>query len=154
MDTERQFRLSVWRPARLTSVFDYPVDGSNSASFVFEADRLQEQIYVWDPGENDIFSALDKDLAEQFHMKLFGNFPPDLDPGKRSIDQFAKVIDELILTLRKSKPNRWAPSTEKVSQGQADDENLRVDVPLALLNHLLWLIRVFAHVPGASVTIR
>ena len=105
-------------------------------------------------GQNDIFSALDKDLAEQFHTKLSEYFAPDLDPKKRSIDQFAKVIAELILALRASKLDRWTPSTEKVSQDQTQDENLRVDGPLALLNHLLWLTRVFAHVPGASVTIR
>jgi len=154
MESERIFPLSVWRPARLASTFDYPADRTNDKTFVFQPDWLQEQVYVWDPGQNDIFSALDKDLAEQFHAKLSGYFAPDLDPGKRSIDQLAKVIAELILTLRKSKTTRWAFSTEKVSQGQAEDENLRVDGPLALLNHLLWLTRVFAHVPGASVTIR
>lgn len=154
MESERIFRLSVWRPARLVTTLDYCADPTNDKNFVFQSDRLQAQVYVWDPGQNDIFSALDKTLVEQFHAKLSEYFAPDLEPGKRSIDQLAKVIAELILTLRRSKHNRWTYSTEKVLQDQAQDENLRVDGPLALLNHLLWLTRVFAHVPGASVTIR
>ena len=154
MEFERIFRLSVWRPARLASTLDYPADRTMDQKFVFQPNSLQEQVYVWDPGQNDIFSALDKDLAEQFRAKLSEYFAPDLDPEKRSIGLLANVIAELILTLRKSRASRWTYSTEKVSQDQAQDENLRMDGPLALLNHLLWLTRVFAHVPGASVTIR
>ena len=154
MEPERLFRLSVWRPARLSSEFDYATDRPNEKSFVFKADRLQEQVYVWDPGANDIFLALDSDLAEQFREKLLGAFAPDLDPAKRSIVQLGKAIGDLISKLQKTKKDYWTSSAEPASNGQADDENLRFDAPLVLLNHLLWLTKVFTNVPGASVTIR
>lgn len=154
MEFERLFRLSVWRPARNTSTFDYPADKTNGASFVFKPDQLQEQVYVWDPGQNDIFSALDKDLAKQFREMLYEHFAPNLEPEKRSIAQLAKVVADLNSRLQKTETICWTDSEEVSSQVHTDDENLRVNAPLALLNHLLWLTNVFGHVPGASVTIR
>jgi hypothetical protein len=153
MGSDQLFRLSVWRPARLTSTLNYPSHGVTDKSFLFEPGLLQEEVYVWDPGQNDIFSALDKDLAKQFHEMLSETFNEDSKPEKRSIAQLAKIVTDFGLRLRKSEIS-WTPSEEVVSQGPCDGENFRVNAPLALLNHLSWLIRVFEHVPGASVTIR
>ena len=151
---EPQFRFSVWRPARLIRTFDYPVNTGGDGILVFEPNRLQEQIYIWDPGSNDVFASLDKELGDEFRLYLLEKFDPGLAPEERSIALLGKAVGNLNSKLQKTMTTPWADSQQTVLQGQNDDVNLRVNVPLALLNHLLWIAKVFERVPHASVTVR
>ncbi len=154
MDSERLFRLSVWRPARLSRTVDYHSAEDGDRTYVFEFQRLQEQVYVWDPEPNDVFASLDEDAMKQFRSMLLDNFAPTLDPAKRSVARLVEVVDTLNTKLNEMKTIPWASSPQLVCNDEGEEANLFVNAPLALLNHLRWVSRVFEHVPGASVTFR
>ncbi|MDQ1316478.1 MAG: hypothetical protein QG588_125 [Candidatus Poribacteria bacterium] len=155
METIRSFRLSIWQPAKPVRVLDYAFIGKEKDhSSTFEPDRLQEQIYVWDPGPTDIFVGVDKELSNKFHEMLIDKFAQHLEPGERNITLFSEVISNLKLELEKVSYCSWSTFDQTVEINQGDEIYLPVNTALALLNHLQWIAQIFHHVPGASVIIR
>jgi hypothetical protein len=155
METQRFFRLAVWRPAKPIRPFHYVFEGTDEHSYrIFEQDRLHEQIYAWDPGQVDIFLGLDETLSSRFRGILFDGFAPHLAPQKRSISALYDVVSVLTLELSKRGNYSWSPSEQTIEIEEDDEANLPVNAALALLNHLRWVAKIFMNVPYASVTIR
>lgn len=146
--------LSVWRPARLHRQINYSFAESTPGvpGGFFDPERLQEQIYAWDPGPNDVL-ALPVELSTKFKPALMEDFAPDLLPEQRKMEHFSATIDMLDAELRRSGSSYWGDSQE-VEFIAGDMVNLRYNAGLALLHHLRWICKTFEHVPGASVVIR
>jgi len=156
MENDCIFRVSIWRPARHIRHVDYfpRTSGAEEYRRDFDLEGLYEQVYVWDPGQEDVFLALNDDLSRRFHEALLLDFSPSLPPQKRSLARLAKTVQELKWVLKEEGKSYWADSSQKADSGIGDDINLRVNTAASMLNHLEWVIKSFAHVPGASVVIR
>ena len=153
MANDNLFRLSIWRPARLERPLSFfaSVKGQN---VVFHPEQLQEQIYIWDPGQEDVFLWLDDITVNQFRNVLIKNFAPQLPPAKRTMAHFSKALEYLTANLQKGSQSNWADSQQGVELGLNENAHLRVNTILSLLQHLHWVFRTFEHMPGASVVIR
>lgn len=85
---------------------------------------------------------------------LLDSFSPDLPPTDRAISKLDAVLDGFARVLKKIESVAWAESEEVPEGDDADVTNLRANTVAALYNQLHWILKVFRHVPGASVTIR
>ena len=156
MDNERlkpAFRLSIWRPARHERPISYFSEVSDAMGS-FEMSHLHEQIYSWDPGQDDLFSVLDQELSVKLHEELLEGFAPHLPPADRSMQHLLKAVTTIRSELQNPGTSKWVDSVETVESGTDGFANLRINTALSVLNHLYWLFKTFEHVPGASVVIR
>lgn len=155
MDTNHSnptFRLSVWRPARHNRQLHY-FSGTPDEN-AFEQSQLQELVYSWDPGQDDVFLCLEQQFSTRFHEELMDKFAAHLPPVDRSIQNFLKAAINLRSELQNLGAAEWVDSVEVVDLGVDGSPNLRMNTALSLVNHLYWLFKAFEHVPGASVVIR
>jgi hypothetical protein len=153
MANDNLFRLSIWRPARLERPLSFFATAKGQP-IIFEPDLLQEQIYVWDPGQEDVFLWLDEITVNLFRNVLMEQFAPQLPPSHRNLAQFSKALANLTTKLQKGSHSNWVDSQQGVELGVNETANLRVNTVLSLLQHLYWIFRTFEHMPGASVVIR
>jgi hypothetical protein len=157
-----QFRLSVWRPARLGRQLHYfPEVGESIAAQhdptgrLLEHSALQEELYLWDPGKEDIWSSIkDSKIEESFRDSFLRPFAPSLAPKSRSLAAFGAALMQFRKTAGPAlSASPWALANQEALFG-GERVNLRTHSLLAVLNHLSWIFATFEHVPGASVTIR
>ena len=152
-----RLRLSVWRPAQLGRQLEYATSEKDETGggVVFDSARLQEEIYHWDPGQEDVWGCIASPaLARELRDLLVETFAPNRSPEDRSMAQFQQAVDRLGKAMTKDDASTWADMQQMVKIGRKDSANLRGNTALALWNHLEWIVRTFGSVPGASVTIR
>jgi hypothetical protein len=127
------------------------VCASSEAPFDYQ---LHEQIYSWAPDEIDIWGSL-KDAAQTHKARgaLVETFDPSRPVKERGMEQLAKALGVLREILDNAASTDWSECDEYVRSGE-DQVNLRANTILLLYRHLEWVWRIFAHVPGASVTVR
>ncbi|KHD06278.1 hypothetical protein PN36_32375 [Candidatus Thiomargarita nelsonii] len=154
MENERLFRLSIWCPAKLARPLDYTNVESQHLNFLFEPERLFEQIYVWEPGQDDVFICLDATLAHKFRQELIEKFAPHIAPETRNMAHFANALESLKLAIHQNGHLDWVDSEQIIEININECTNLRVNTALSMLHHFHWVLRTFEHVPGASVVIR
>lgn len=148
------FRLSVWRPAQLDRSVDYYLGGKGEAA-LFDSSRLQEQLYQWNPGLEDILSSVaNQQQAQELRRIFFEEFAPHRSPSDRSIEKFAEVTRRLRDQLVPKGVVSWSDVGQEIEAGNLNTLNLRANLPLSMLSHLEWIVEVFGEVPGASIAIR
>jgi hypothetical protein len=155
MEKEHLFRFSIWCPAKLARPLDYIYEKGESQhlNVWFETERLFEQVYVWEPGQDDVFACFDANFAQQFRQELIEKFAPHLAPEIRSMANFAKALESLQLALENDQLD-WVESGQFIELSTHEYTHLRVNTALAMLHHFHWVLRTFEHMPGASVIIR
>ncbi|MEN8214980.1 MAG: hypothetical protein ABFS56_01090 [Pseudomonadota bacterium] len=117
MENERLFRLSIWCPAKLARPLDYSYENveSQHLNLLFEPERLLEQIYVWEPGQDDVFVCLDATLAHKFSHELIEKFAPDIAPEIRDMANFAKALESLKLAIHQNNAHLdWVDSEQVI----------------------------------------
>ncbi len=147
----RAFSISIWRPAKPYLPLYYYHEEKNSHAF--DPKRLQEQIYSWDPGEEDVISGFDESLAVYFRETLLEAFSPHLPPESRNMKTFARAIDNFKSKLVENNNSVWVDS-QQTSGDDNESINLRINSAVAILHHLSWIQMTFEHMPDISVVIR
>jgi hypothetical protein len=147
-----RFQLSVWRPARPTRPVALFPDGSQQLSL--NPDMLYEQIYAWCPEEEIWGGISDSQTTNMLRGQLIDNFNPYIEPAKRTMEHFAAAVGALGGALA-NKPSTISWSDCEAWADKSDQRSgFRANTALALHLHLQWVLRVFEHLPGATVTIR
>ena len=56
-----RFQLSVWHPAQLGRRLDYALTDKDGlkTGVLFDSERLQEEIYHWHPGQEDVWGCIE-----------------------------------------------------------------------------------------------
>jgi hypothetical protein len=156
-DSSPRFRLSVWRPAQRGRQLDYATlenEPLNSAP-VFNHRRLQEEIYQWHPGPEDVWGCItDSTLTDRLRSLFINGFAPSLPPEKRSMAAFGRAVDDFGQAITADSVMSWADTMQSVKVGRHEPANLRGNCTLSLWHQMEWIYRTFGHLPGASVTIR
>ncbi len=152
-DTVPRFLLSVWRPARPARPLAAFPDGESTA-LPFDPDLLYEQVYAWSPREDVWGSISDSYTTNTLRHTLVDGFNPYLDPNKRSMQHFKDAVAMLGETLQGHAANISWSDCEHVVEKSGQQTVLRSNTTLALYWHLRWVVAVFEHLPGASVTVR
>jgi len=151
------FRLSVWHPAQFGRRLDYALTDEDMAKavLVFDRARLQEEIYFWQPGQEDVWGCIqDPSLSSELRALFVEGFAPSCSPEKRSMDKFREAVDKLGTALASDTASTWADTIQMVRAGCNEATNLRSNCALSLLHHMEWILRTFGNLPAASVTIR
>lgn len=153
-----RFQLSVWRPAQLGRPMDYASsdeDGAAKGVVVFDSSRLQEEIYHWYPGQEDVWGCIESPaLAREFRDLFIEGFAPHRPPEQRAMAHFQRAVDRLGEALSNPGTSSWADTMQMVRVGRHEPVNLRGNTALSLWHHMEWIVRTFGSVPAASVTIR
>ena len=154
-DSVTRFRLSIWRPARLDGVYLYATggtSGTNHSSFL-DPSTVLEQIYTWDPGPYDLDLSCTTKAAKRIADGLLRPFGEHRPPAKRSVPYFTRALHELLEDPELQTGTFWSDCEETITDGDSV-VNVRANTPLGVLRHCLWIARVYADVPDASVLIR
>jgi|GEM_PF-1732183 len=147
--TSSLFRLAVWKPAN--PIRRFMVLSTKDVPFDYQ---LHEQIYAWEPDGVDIWGSLRESARmTEARAALIEAFDPNKPVKERGLDQLRKAIEVLGKILQEKDATGWSECEEFVKMGE-DQINIRANTILLLYRHLDWIWRVFAHVPGASVTVR
>jgi hypothetical protein len=143
------FRLAVWKPANPARRL---MVSSSASSIDYQ---LHEQVYSWAPDEIDIWGSLkDQGQTNAVRAALVERFDPSRPVKDRSISHLGDALAVLRTILESPSATDWSECEEYVKTGDDDQVNLRANTILLLYRHLEWVWRIFAHVPGASVTVR
>lgn len=143
-------RLSVWRPASLERTYLY---GPQPYSLL-DRSRLLEQIYSWDSGPYHPRGAATPQVATAIDQSLLEPFAQRHPPSKRSVRHFLHALSSLLDDPKLQPGTSWSDCEELVTTDAGEELNLRVNVTLSVLHHFLWVARIYADVPHASVLIR
>ena len=156
-DVVARFRLSVWRPAQLGRPLDYSLADDDAAKInvAFDIGRLQEEVYHWNPGQEDVWGCIgDSELSRELRDIFVEGFAPSHPPEQRSMIKFRQAVERLGAALTTDGVSSWADMQQTVCAGHDDSTNLRADSALSLWHHMEWILRTFGSLPGATVTIR
>jgi len=151
-ESAARFFLSVWRPARPFRPLAAFPDGQ-SQQLSLNPDMLHEQIYTWCPEEEIWGGIIDSEITNLLRSKLIDGFNPYLEPAKRTMTHFADAVRTLGEVLINHGASISWSECEAVAE-RSDQESLRANTALALYLHLQWVLQVFEHLPGATVTVR
>lgn len=143
------FRLSVWKPANLARRFMV----CSSAQTNLECE-LHEQMYSWEPDEDVWGSLKDGEQTRRARTALIEAFDPSKPVSERSISHLEQALLILADVLGTPGATAWSDCNEAVEMRPGDQINLRANTVLLLFRQLEWVLGVFRHVPGASVTVR
>ena len=94
-----------------------------------------------------VINKLDR---ERLTRLLLETMAPDVHPRSRPIASLRAFVDDATRVLASGGVD-WSGSQNPLSE---NDEELRLNALLALVNHLSWLIAVFEDQPNVSVSIR
>lgn len=153
-ESEVRLRLSVWRPTSLEGEYLY---GQNKVVdledySLLNKSALLEQIYTWDTGPYDVFGACPQEVNERIRQVLVNPFGQHQLPRNRGIRCFQQALHAILNDQELRNATSWSDCPETLPG--LDDLNLRANVTLGVLRHFLWVARVYADVPDASVLIR
>ena len=157
MTNEPEIRLhvSLWRPTRFEGTFLYLTGGAGGSerSALLDGSSVLEQIHAWDPGPYDYALSSSSAAVERITDRLLRPFGEHRPPAERHVRRFLEAVTELLDDPEVQSGTYWSDGEETVSAGDSE-LNLRVNTALGVLRHLLWIARVYADVPAASVLIR
>lgn len=153
-ESEVRLRLSIWRPASLEGQYLY---GPNEAIglehySLLNKSALLEQIYTWDTGPYDVFGTCPQEVNERIRQDLVDPFGQHQPLHNRGIRCFQQTLHTILDDQDLRNATSWSDCPETLPD--VDDLNLRANVTLGVLRHFLWVARVYADVPDASVLIR
>lgn len=154
-ETETRLRLSVWRPARLDGTCLHVTASASSREryAILDTSTVLEQIYVWVPSPYDPALSWSPTVAERVAGRLLRLFGEDFSPAERPVGRFQQAVSDLLADPEVQAGTCWSDSEDTVTDGDTE-LNLRVNATLGVLRHMLWISRVYADVPDASVLIR
>lgn len=148
------FRLAIWRPAQPERYLCYFPGASSGSPSSFQVEDLHEEVYSWDPGEDDVWASFnDGSTSDSLRSALVRQFAPDVPPTQRSMRHFATWVAQLRQALASGDTALWGETQQEVIT-RDQTLNLRSNLALGLLLHVEWLVEVFEHLPGASVSVR
>ena len=153
-EPDARFHFSVWRPARLDRTYLH-VAGNGSGSgrtTLLDGSAVLEQLYAWDPGPHDFALSSSPVATQRITDCLLLPFGEHHPPAKRAVRRFLQSVTELLVDSEVQSGTHWSDCEDTVP-GDAES-NLRINAVLGVLRHLLWIARVYAEVPAASVLIR
>jgi hypothetical protein len=157
-EVNTRFKLSIWRAAQIGRNLDYPHRGEKTRAApqtTFDRNRLQEEIYFWHPGQEDVWGCIENSgLASELRDLFVEGFAPNLSPEDRSMAKFEDAVKRFREILATPKASSWGDAIQMVQIRRAEPTNLRANSALSLLLHMEWILRTFGSVPGASVAIR
>src|SRR4051812_45455906 len=106
-----RFRLSVWQPAQSGRLLDYATNDGDAeeSTRAFDHRRLQEEIYQWHPGPEDVWGCItDSEVSSRMRDLFVERFTPRLSPDKRSMVRFKDAVDDLGKELANDDASSWA----------------------------------------------
>ena len=154
-EPETPLRFSVWRPARLDGTYLHVTGEANGPihSALLDGSAVLEQIYAWDPGPHDFASSSSSAAVQRITERLLRPFGEHRPPAERQVGRFLEAVNELLDESEVQAGTHWSDCEDTVTAGDTE-LNLRVNAAVGVLTHFLWIARVFADVPAASVLIR
>ncbi len=154
-EPEIRLRFSVWRPARLDGTYLHVTQGAGGPEHcaLLDGSTVLEQMYAWDPGPYDFALSSSAAAAQRITDRLLRPFDAHHPPEERRVRRFLQAITELLDDPEVQSGTYWSDCEDTVPAGDTE-LNLRVNAALGVLRHLLWIARVYADVPAASVLIR
>lgn len=154
-DSMTPFRLSIWRPARLDGVYLHAAGSASGTehSSILDVSKVLEQIYAWEPGPYDLDLSCTSNAAERIAVGLLRPFGEQCPPEKRRVTYFLNAIQEMLGDPEIQTGTFWSDCEETIADGDTV-VNVRVNTALGVLRHCLWIARVYADIPHASVLIR
>jgi len=117
-DAVARFKLSVWRPAQHGRPLDYAFTEAarTIAGGAFDKARLQEEIYHWHPGQEDVWECInDPMLSSELRDLFMESFAPHRPPEDRSMTKFGEAIARLGAALADDQASTWADTTQMVA---------------------------------------
>ena len=149
------FRLSIWRPARLGGPHLQIAGNGNGSerSSLLDAGTVLEQIYAWDPGPCDPGANSSSNAKERLDELLLRPFGAHRPPAERRVDCFVRAVLALLDDPAVQQETFWSDCEETVPT-DGSELNLRVNAAMGVLRHFLWVARVYADLPDASVLLR
>ena len=154
-EPDARFHFSVWRPARIDRTYLH-VTGSGCGSertTLLDGSAVLEQLYAWDPGPHDFASSSSSAAVQRITERLLRPFGEHRPPAERQVGRFLEAVNELLDESEVQAGTHWSDCEDTVTAGDTE-LNLRVNAAVGVLTHFLWIARVFADVPAASVLIR
>jgi hypothetical protein len=139
-----QFRLTVWRPARLRRELAHQ---RTSQEPLLEGDVVEEA-YVWEM-PLDAWACLTE--SSDLHDNFRAAFTVDRPPSERTVNHLDAFVRRLEAVVAIEGASSWTATEEDSEDG---DPPLTCDAARALAAHLGWVVSTFRHVPDSSVTIR
>ena len=112
---------------------------------------LQKEVFSWRMLEDAFGGIIDPLERDRLTQVLSQTMAPDVHPRDRSIASLRAFVDDANRILAARGGVDWSDSQNPLSD---DDERLRLNALLALVNHLSWLIAIFKDQPNVSVSIR
>jgi len=152
-ESAARFFLSIWRPARPVRPLAAFPDGQ-SQTLSLNPEMLYEQIYAWSPDEEIWGGIRDSQTTNLLRTQLIDSFNPFLDPTKRTMAHFADAVGSLGDALAADGTLISWSECEELADKSDPETGLRANTALALHLHLKWVLQVFEHLPGATVTVR
>ena len=151
------FKVSIWTPfvpqtalLKSATVAASGSDPPTVSELIEDSTDLQKEAFSWRMLE-DAFAGIINLLERERLTKLLSEtMATDIHPHHRSVASLRAFVDDAKRVLA-SGGVEWSGSQSPPSE---DDEALRLNTLLALVNHLSWLIAVFEDQPNVSVTIR
>ena len=157
MSDSSKFQLSLWAPfvpktalimnnaSQHTSTEEATV-----SHFSNESPNLHKEVYRWRMQEDAFGGITDDTDRETLKKLLFSSMELNADPTTRTIEALKKFVDEAHHSIDKGKAE-WTGSQDPLSE---ELDEVRLNALLALANHLSWIIGIFEHQPGISVSVR
>lgn len=146
-----KFRVTVWQPYFAGCMLAIGQQDSNVFN-VFDGDtELQREVFTC-AIEEDVWAGLTDDAKRtSLSNKFIDAFQPMLAPSERDMLAFGAFVAEL-RDVALSPASEWSPSASAVVD--VGTPPIMVNGLLALYQQLSWLLDVFRHLPGASVSVR
>lgn len=116
-----------------------------------DAPDLLKEVFSWRMLEDAFGGIIDPAERARLTTLLSDTMAPARRPGDRSVESLRAFVDAATEVLGRSGVD-WSASQNHLSE--EDEEALRLNALLALVNHLSWLIAVFEDQPNVSVSIR
>ncbi|MBU7582780.1 MAG: hypothetical protein KAF91_07690 [Nostoc sp. TH1S01] len=140
-------KLIVWQPCRWKNKYlDTNTHGLVDPTF------YQEQIYSWEPFGDPFGSVTSSEQTQRLREELIEKFTLEINPEKRGIEQFKKVI-QVIDEILSNDESSWSDLEELGGLSNSDSVNLRQHQLLALRQHIQWVCDTFVNVPDVNVSI-
>ena len=116
-----------------------------------DSSDLLKEVFSWRMLEDAFGGIIDPTARARLTTLLSDTLAPDRHPRDRSVASLRTFIDAANRVLETGGVD-WSGSQNQLSDD--DEEALRLNALLALVNHLSWLIAVFDDQPNVSVSIR
>ena len=157
MSEPTKFKVTIWGAFvpefELIRTPDAVPDDSENVSVQVlseENSSLWKEIYSWKMLEDPLGGIIEIGNRKKLKIELLESMDIEIHPSHRTIDSLKSSVGAANSILLESGVE-WSGSQSTLTD---DDEEIRINPLLALINHLSWLIDVFEGQPNISVSIR